>query len=218
MPSSPARQEARRLIVLADGGALSDLNERLGLEDAPRRDFARIPDAIVKALEDEFAADCPIDSRIFCTVGSEKAQGFLTKMAQAWTVRPFPLSVAKYERAGEASADKHRFRLRFHAYLGYALGLLTGADQAAGSAPRQQTVLVLTDDPHLLPCMGDSKARGVDVRLVWWQSAIAEEVSYLAARNGVQTLLLPADDSTMHHAQQRRDSALEQLLRSTTQG
>ncbi len=219
MPPTSARQETRRLILLADGGALSDLNERLGLEDAPRKDFARIPEAIVKALEDEgVRVECPIDSRIFCTVGSEKAQGFLTKMAQAWTVRPFPLSVAKYERAGDPSAEKHRFRLRFHAYLGYALGLLTGAARAAGPELRHQTVLVLTDDPHLLPCMGDAKATGVDVRLVWWQSAIAEEVSYLAARNGVPTILLPADDSVTHQPQQRRDTALEQLLRSTTEG
>lgn len=218
MRPSSARPAARRLILLADGGALSDLNDRLTGEGARPKDFTRIPDAVVKAFQDEDATvDCPMDSRIFCTVGSEKAQGFVTKMAQAWTVRAFPLSVAKYERAGEPGGDRHRFRLRFHAYLGYVLGVLTGAGHAADSAGGSQTVLIVTDDPHLLPCMGDSRATGMDVRLVWWQSAVAEEVSYLAARSDVPIVLLPVDESTAHHAPQRRDTALEQLMRSAAQ-
>jgi len=150
MPSSQARQEARRLIVLADGGALSDLNERLGLEDAPRKDFARIPDAIVKALEDEgIAADCPIDSRIFCTVGSEKAQGFLTKMAQAWTVRPFPLSVAKYERAGEASADKGSINNNIYSASKVVLALRGGHECFSYAGSRHQLQAVAEGVGHV---------------------------------------------------------------------
>lgn len=212
--TAPSRGVARRLAILADGGALSDYNERLGYEGAPRKDFARIPDAVRDKIGQGTPLHCPIESRIFCTVGSEKAQGFLTKMGEAWTVRAFPLSFARYDRVGEADADKHRFRLRYHAYLGYALGLLVGAGEESHSA---RIVGVVSDDPHLLPCMSDAQASGLDVRLVWWESSISEEVSYLAARNGVPLVLLAHDDAPREIGQ-RRDTALRQLLGGSDPG
>ena len=214
MPSPKQTTEKRRLVLLADGGALADLNERLGIEGAPKKDFARLPDAVVKAFSDQqVAVTCPQDSRIFCTVGSEKAQSFLTKMEQHWTVRAFPLTFAKYERAGDVGGDKHKFRLRYHAYLAYVLGVLTGTRQGA----ERPLVGILSDDPHLLPCMADSRAAGVDARLIWWQSALPEEVSYLAARNNGPLLLLPYDEMAVHFSQQR-DSAIEQLLKGGLTG
>lgn len=209
--STPKRttESRRRLVILADGGALADLNDRLGSEGAPKKDFARIPETVIKAFADEqLTAECPLESRILCTVGSEKAHSFLTKMEQYWTVRAFPLSFAKYERAGDLGAEKHKFRLRFHAYLAYVLGVITGTHGGAN----RPLVGVVTDDPHLLPCMSDSQAAGVDVRLIWWQSALGEEVSYLAARNRVRLLLLPYDEMGVHYSQ-HRDSAIDRLLK-----
>jgi hypothetical protein len=214
-PGGQAIPERRRLVLLADGGALSDLNERLADEPVPaRKDFAKVPDAVIRALTDTgIAVESPLEFRIFCTVGSEKAQGFVAKMGESWTVKQMALSFAKYERAGDAGKEKHRFRIRFHAYLGYVLGKVT-AYHSEAPEPGHPIVGIVTDDPHLLPCMADSGASGLDVRLVWWQSAISEEVSYLAARQDVKMLLLPADDGTDHRLQ-RRDVTLEQLMKST---
>src|SRR5260370_24950957 len=90
--------EPRRLVILADGGALQDLNDRLGFEGVQKKDFARIPELVIKTFqEQQVPVTCPIESRILCTIGSEKAQGFLSKMEEVWTVRAFPLSFAKYD-------------------------------------------------------------------------------------------------------------------------
>lgn len=203
--------EPRRLVILADGGALQDLNDRLAKEAAPKKDFARIPEQVIKAFEaQKVPVACPIESRILCTIGSEKAQGFLNKMEEAWTVRAFPLSLAKYDRAAEAGGDAHKFRLRFHAYLGYALGMLTGAKAPGDKGP---IIAVLTDDPHLLPCMSDSRAAGIDARLAWWQSFVGEDLTYFAARNGVEMLWLSPEVDTAMQPGQKRDSALEGLLK-----
>jgi hypothetical protein len=211
--------DPKRLVLLADGGALADLNERLADEGAgARKDFAKVPSAVIKALRDEGAVvDSPIEFRFFCTVGSEKAQGFVAKMAESWTVKPLALSFAKYERSGDTGKEKHRFRIRFHAYLGYSLGLLTAA-HLQPDVDRSRTIVgIVTDDCHLLPCMADSRANGIDVRLVWWQASVSDELSYLAARNDVKLLLLPGDDGTDYHAA-RRDAALETLMRSAKWG
>jgi hypothetical protein len=203
--------EPRRLVILADGGALADLNDRLGFEGAQKKDFARIPDAVIKAFQEQHVqVACPVDSRILCTIGSEKAQSFLTKMEEVWTVRAFPLSFAKYDRAPEAGGERHKFRLRFHAYLGYALGMVTGAKAAGEKGP---IIAVVTDDPHLLPCMSDSRAAGIDARLAWWQSSVGEEVSYFAARNGVPILWLSHESDAPMQPGQKRDAALEGLLK-----
>ncbi len=208
---SPQKAEGpRRLVLLADGGALLDLNERLVVEGANKADFAKISDLVVRTLADQnIPVSSPLESRILCTVGSEKAQSFLTKMEQYWTVRAFPLSFAKYDRSLESGGDRHKFRLRFHAYIGYVLGVLTGAP----NGKERSLVGILADDPHLIPCIADARAAGVDARLVWWQSSLGEEVAYLAARNGVPTLLLPFEESTTHPTHQR-DSAIHTLLTS----
>jgi hypothetical protein len=203
--------EPRRLVILADGGTLADLNDRLGFEGVAKKDFGRIPDLVIKAVQDQHVhVACPIDSRILCTIGSEKAQGFLQKMEEVWTVRALPLSFAKYDRAPETGSDKHKFRLRFHAYLGYALGMITGAKTGGDKGP---IVAVVTDDPHLLPCMNDSRAAGIDARLAWWQASLGEEVSYFAARNGVPILWLSHEAEASLQPGQRRDAALEGLLK-----
>lgn len=201
----------RRLVLLADGGALADLNDRLGFEGSPKKDFGHIPETVIKTLEGaRVHVVCPVESRIFCTVGSEKAQSFLKKMEGFWTVRTFPLSFAKYDRAIESGGDKYRYKLRFHAYLGYALGVLTGSHPGAAGA---LIIAVITDDPHLLPCMSDSRASGLDVRLAWWQSSVSEEVSYFAARNGVDILWLAHEVDAPMQPGQRRDPALQALLK-----
>jgi hypothetical protein len=211
MPKEIKSSAQRRLVLLADGGALLDLNDRLASEGAPKKDFARIPDSVVKGFADErIVVDCPVESRVLCTVGSERAQSFLAKMEQDWTVRAFPLSFAKYERPGDSDVDKHKFRLRFHAYLGYVLGVLTGSTQDATGL----VIGLLSDDAHLLPCLADAKAAGIDARLIWWQAALPEEVAYLAARNGVPLLLLPHDEMAVHYSH-HRDIAIERLLRGT---
>ena len=204
--------ERRQLVLLADGGALADFSERLVLEGAPRKDFARLPDTIIRALSDTTKNEivCPIESRIFCNVGFEKAQSFVARMEPHWTVRTFPLTVAKYEREVGAEKTSHRFRLRFHAYIGYALGLLT-AEYRQIEAMRRPMIGIVSDDPHLIPCMGNSLAMNVDVRLIWWASAIADEVSYLAARNGVKTTLIQEDDASGYQEGQE-DAALLHLL------
>ncbi|MGD9523401.1 MAG: hypothetical protein AB7N73_05625 [Gemmatimonadales bacterium] len=208
MPRRPAT--SRRLVLLADGGALLDLNERLAGEGAGKIDFAKIPDLVVDVLADHnLTADAPLDSRILCTVGSEKAQGFLAKMEQSWTVRAFPLSFAKYDRSPDHGSDRHKFRLRFHAYIGYVLGVLAGG----GNRTEELLVGILSDDPHLIPCMADARAAGIDARLVWWQSSLGEEVAYLAARNGVLTLLLPFEEAASRPIHQR-DAVIQQLLQS----
>lgn len=209
MITSKQEKDMCRVAILADGGALADLNERLGFEGSPKKDFGRIPDTVIDALQKpDVSVDCPLESRILCTVGSEKAQSFLTKMEEFWTVRALPLSFAKYDRAADMGADKHKFKIRFHAYLGYALGMLT-----ALRFPGGLIVAVLTDDAHLLPCMSDARAAGLDTRLAWWQSSVSEEVSYFAARNGVPILWLAHEVEAQIQPGQRRDPALAGLLR-----
>jgi hypothetical protein len=209
-------KEERRLILLADGGALADLNERMESESTPKKDFVKIPDAVEKKLGEEFPIDNPIESRIFCTVGSEKAQNFLKSISQEWTVKPFALSMVRYERdASSTDGNRHPFRLRFHAYLGYVLGLLAGSRAKTSEQLRRPIIVgVLTNDPHLIPCMSDLKAGNaeVDVRLVWWENALSEEVSYLAARNGVTVCLLPNEDDGVYRHPHHRDKVLEGLL------
>jgi hypothetical protein len=214
---SAAVQDKARLILLADGGALADLNERLESENSARKDFVRIPDAVIKMIGEDIPIECPIDCRVFCTVGSEKAQNFLKSIGQAWTVRPFPLSMARYERdSAAADGQRHPFRLRFHAYLGYALGLLSGSRtrKSGQTVNRPIKVGVISNDAHLLPCMSDLQASdaAVDVRLVWWENSLSDEVQYLAARNGVKLCLLPNDEEVSFLGQHHRDRALEGLL------
>jgi hypothetical protein len=212
MPTAnQAKLGPRKLILLADGGALADLNDRLTEDGTRPKDFTKVPAAIIQTFAAEKTpVDCPKESRIFCAVGSEKAQNFLAKMGEAWNVRPFALSFAKYERGGESAKEKHRFRIRFHAYLGYALGLFVGTYQ---QSPGGVIVGIVSDDPHLLPCIGDARAAGIDARLIWWQSSIGEEVQFFAARSNAPVLLLPTEDAP--EPQTHRDSALLQAIRAT---
>ena len=192
-------------ILLADGGALADFNDRLKAEGRPTKDFVKVPDAALLLLTQEGRQlDCPKTSRIFCNVGFEKAISFHDALAEAWTVRTFPLTLARYERAADTIGGKHPFRLRFHAYLGYVLGLVTQADYEVSPL-----IGVLTDDPHLLPCMADSRSRGCEVRLMWWESAISEEVAFQAARQEVKITYLLTGDS---QATRTRDDALQSLI------
>ena len=211
MPTNRQHIETRRLVILADGGALADLNDRLASEGSAKKDFGRIPDAVIEALhQQQVSVECPVESRILCTVGSEKAQNFLSKMEEFWTVRALPLSFAKYERdrVADVGGERHKFRIRFHAYLAYALGVLT-----ASRSPGAPIIAMFTDDPHLLPCMSDARAAGVDVRLAWWQSSVSEEVSYFAARNEVPIVWLAHEIDAPLQPGQRRDPALEGLLK-----
>jgi len=195
----------RKFILLADGGALADFNDRLKAEGRAHKDFVKVPDRIIERVREETDVECPKGSRIFCNVGFEKASSFLAAIAETWTVRTFPLTVAKYERAGNGNiTGRHPFRLRFHAYLGYVLGLLTQAED--DDLP---LIGIATDDPHLLPCMADSQSRGCETRLIWWESAITDEVSFQAARQGVRVLHLPDDDATSTKTQ---DEALQTLI------
>lgn len=202
--------EPRQLVILADGGSLSDLNDRLVSDGAPKKDFAQIPESMTNSfLEQEASVTCPVGSRIFCTIASGSARSFVSKMEKQWTVRAFPLSYAKYERGAEKGGSKHEFRTRFHAYLGYALGIMTGSTPPGQQCP---IVTVVTDDPHLLPCMSDSRAAGIDARLAWWRSSIGQDVSFLAARNGVPILWLSDEADAPTGPADKRDAALEGLL------
>lgn len=216
MPTSQQRMEPRRLMLLADGGALADLNERLAEKNARTKDFTKVPNIIIQAFGDSNTpVDCPKESRIFCSVGSEKATNFLTKMGEAWNVRPFAMSFAKYERGGEVSKEKHRYRIRFHAYLGYALGLSVGTFSQSSAG---LIVGLVSDDPHLLPCIGDARAAGVDARLIWWESSIGEDLQYFVTRNNTPVLLLPEDDSPDRQTQSDRDDVLMQAIRAVSAG
>ena len=93
--------------------------------------------------------------------------------------------------------------------LGYALGIVTGSTSHGQRGP---IVAVVTDDPHLLPCMSDSRAAGIDARLAWWRSSIGQDVSFLAARNGVPILWLSDESDALTGAKEKRDPALEGLL------
>jgi hypothetical protein len=203
-------------MLLADGGALADLNERLTEKNARPKDFTKVPDAIIRTFADENTpVDCPRESRVFCTVGSEKATNFVAKMSEAWNVRPFALSFAKYERGGDAGKEKHRFRVRFHAYLGYALGLSVGLHQPSST---ESIVGIVSDDPHLLPCIGDARAAGVDARLIWWESSVGEDLQYFVNRNNTPVLLLPEDEAPDQQAQALRDDVLMQAMRAIVPG
>lgn len=249
------RLPAADLVLLADGGALSDLNARIKAEamqterfhvdatagrptsvgnrqrevgvttivDAPRFErpinFLHIPEQVISALSDQCVVECPIEKRIFFNVGTEKAKNFIESMNSAWTVDTYALSTVRYDRNPKpGEVDPYPFRLRFHAGIAFAIGLLVGSrsrETGPSELARQKIIVgVVTDDPHMLPCMGSPQlaTTGIEAKLVWWESYLDEQVSNLARRNNVNLLLLPQD----HYREERSSfSALSGLLSTT---
>lgn len=196
---APSLGQTHRIVMIADGGALAELNEKLDYEGAPRRDFLRLPELVCDAVSTadgrttsqylSAVADC-----ILCNVGSTKAKAFDETMSQKWTVRSLPLSVGQYERAGEYGKDKYLSRIRFHAYIGFLLGLLIADAQGMTQSDRP-TIVVLTGDPHLIPCVAYGRSEGVDVRQAWWESALHPGVRPLLTRHRIQLLALPEGET-----------------------
>lgn len=198
--SVPSPVESRLLLLFADGGALTDLNDRRRADAAARGDeghapdrpvnFLEIPKSASEALRNEgtLSVECPTQGRVLFILGSASGASFQQKMAAEWSVEAIPLGMCRYDRAaGSESTGKVSYRVRFHANIAYHLGLL--APEVLKS-PRPVTVGVVTDDPHMIGPLSDLVRRGVDARIVWYAANLPEEVQYFAARNQVRTLLL----------------------------
>lgn len=198
--SVPSPVESRLLLLFADGGALTDLNDRRRADAAVRSDeghasdrpvnFLDIPKSASEALRNEGNAtvDCPKPGRVLFILGSVSGASFQQKMAEEWSVEAIPLGMCRYDRAvGTEGIGKVSYRVRFHANIAYHLGLLA---PDVLKSPRPVTVGVVSDDAHLIGGLSDLVRRGVDARLVWYAANLPEEVQYFAARNQVKTLLL----------------------------
>lgn len=190
------------LLLLADGGALQDLNQRLRVQEAmpqakQRVDFLKLPDAARQSVlsQDKFATiECPREGRILFVVGSDSGASFLERMGVEWHVETLPLGLCRYERSAPLDKEgKLNWKLRFHALISYHLGFLTAT--LAKEEGRRLIVGVVSDDPQLIPAMADARKRGLDVRFVWFPSSVSEEFGYFAARNNIPLLQVPIETS-----------------------
>lgn len=198
--SVPSPVDSRLLLLFADGGALTDLNDRRRADATARSEEGHAPDRPVNFLDIPRSAaealrgetnqqvECPLPGRVLFILGSASGASFQQKMAAEWSVEAIPLGMCRYDRAvAPEGVGKLSYRVRFHANIAYHLGLL--APQLLNS-PRQVTVGVVSDDAHMIGALADLVRRGVDARLVWFAANLAEEVQYFATRNQVKTLLL----------------------------
>ena len=191
-----------KLIILADGGALSDFNKRLESEQSGWKqqiDFLTIPKKVIEVTGSELSkVECSLKNRILFCVGGQAGSNFVKKMESDWTTKPLPLSFCKYERGHESrsSGDKAMYHIRFHSMLGYYLGRLAQAKTKKSDV----IVSVVTNDTHLIPVLGDARASGLDVRLAWFLSSLSGETLYFAARNSVPVQLMQLDAELESHA------------------
>lgn len=195
----PSTHASRLLVLFADGGALTDLNDRRRADTVSRAEdsagadrpanFLDIPQSAADALK---AADglqlveCPLQARLLFILGSAPGASFQQKMAAQWSVEALPLGMCRYERASSSeAAGRGSYRVRFHANIAYRLGFLASG---IAESSRPVTVGVVSDDPQFIEPLADLVRRGIDARLVWYASTLPDEVAYFAARNHVKFL------------------------------
>lgn len=164
------------LVLLADGALLGELNQRLRDEGARFLDFTTLPSEVARGLGSPFGEPSR-ESCYFFTVGSQSAEGFVSRISGAWTVQTYPLrsSTVPCAQCGNSTVT-------FSTAIAWALG------RASAQTP-PPTVVCVSSDVRLIMPIRFSREGGMDTRLCW-PGPLSEEVRFFAQRNGVPLLEL----------------------------
>ncbi|MCA8952051.1 MAG: hypothetical protein KDE27_21255 [Planctomycetes bacterium] len=187
----------RRLVILADGALLAEMNGQMKERDERFVDFLTIPQLVADALGGEVRP--AKETNYFFQVGARAAEKFVASISSAWTVQSFPM------RAFSASCSCGKSSVRFSSAIGWALGNVSGR----GSS---DAVVCVSSDPGLVMPIRFARDQGVDAYMAW-MAPIGEEVRYFSARNDVPLLELAAADGQL---QKSPDSFGQTFLKMTS--
>jgi hypothetical protein len=149
------------LYIIADGGAIQDLNSFRKTNGWSSHDVVAIPHNIASAINlPQLKA-----SNSYLSTNLGALEPFHHRIEETWTIMPLPICTVGYARGVQDALLRDRpMVIRMHSYASYLLGQLAGTETST-----QITVVLVATDPHYIPCLAHAR-QVADVRIAWWQT------------------------------------------------